>query len=305
MSNGISVDVPRASNPDEEFVSLILNAIRRPEQKCSIDTATAFYESKTQKEKPKGKHWTLLAHCYYISEDYEKSYLAYKKALYTYKDDKNPFFWYGIGNLYLKFNSLKYAEPAFLAVIKIAPEFEEKAMVYFHLGLVYKNLNQFQNSEFYLRKSSELIFETKIKLKILTELGRVLEYQNKHLLAIRAYLQALDIERSEELIKTIGNMYVALGDYENANLYLKQLEEMNKEIAVPMTYGIIPSFLSQILISCMPMLNVVNQFQSFRNVDTEDKVEDSQAAEILSGIKIRQKRSSFDCSLGRKKRRIQ
>ena len=63
--------------------------------------------------------WGSLGYCYLMTDDLEKAYAAYQRALYHLPSLKDPNLWYGIGILYDRYGSYEHAEEAFSAVLKM------------------------------------------------------------------------------------------------------------------------------------------------------------------------------------------
>jgi tetratricopeptide (TPR) repeat protein len=61
-----------------------------------------YYERITMVDTENGAAWTALGHCYLLTDNLQKAFTAYQKALYTLPDVRDPQLWYGIGLLYDK-----------------------------------------------------------------------------------------------------------------------------------------------------------------------------------------------------------
>ena len=64
--------------------------------------AINFYERLTTIDPDNGGCWTALGHCYLLTDELQKAFGAYQKALYSLPDVRDPQLWYGIGLLYDK-----------------------------------------------------------------------------------------------------------------------------------------------------------------------------------------------------------
>lgn len=51
---------------------------------------------------------------------------------------QDPKLWYGIGILYDRYGSFEHAQEAFLAVLRMEPNFEKANEIYYRLALIYK-----------------------------------------------------------------------------------------------------------------------------------------------------------------------
>jgi glucose repression mediator protein len=54
--------------------------------------------------------------------------------------------WYGIGILYDRYGSYEYAQEAFSEVMKIQPDFDKANEIYFRLGIIYKQQQNYAKS---------------------------------------------------------------------------------------------------------------------------------------------------------------
>ena len=67
--------------------------------------AIGYYEKITTLDPDNGGCWTALGHCYLLTDELQKAFGAYQKALYSLPDVRDPQLWYGIGLLYDKVSS--------------------------------------------------------------------------------------------------------------------------------------------------------------------------------------------------------
>lgn len=70
--------------------------------KGDFANAIRYYERITALDPDNGACWTALGHCYLLTDELQKAFAAYQKALYSLPDVRDPQLWYGIGLLYDK-----------------------------------------------------------------------------------------------------------------------------------------------------------------------------------------------------------
>ena len=70
--------------------------------KGDFANAIKYYERITGLDPENGAAWTALGHCYLLTDDLQKAFTSYQKALYSLPDVRDPQLWYGIGLLYDK-----------------------------------------------------------------------------------------------------------------------------------------------------------------------------------------------------------
>ena len=70
--------------------------------KGDFANALKYYEKITVIDPENGAGWTALGHCYLLTDDLQKAFTSYQKALYSLPDVRDPQLWYGIGLLYDK-----------------------------------------------------------------------------------------------------------------------------------------------------------------------------------------------------------
>ncbi len=70
--------------------------------KGDFTNAIKYYERITGLDPENGAAWTALGHCYLLTDDLQKAFTSYQKALYSLPDVRDPQLWYGIGLLYDK-----------------------------------------------------------------------------------------------------------------------------------------------------------------------------------------------------------
>lgn len=164
--------------------------------KGDYNNACQLYEKLVRLDEDNGRAWTALGHCYLLKAEYQKCFTAYQKALYTLPHTRDPQLWYGIALLYNKFDTYEYAEPAYQAVLRIDPAFEQKNEVFFKLGQIYKKTGAYDNAISYLRNSMiEESVPLNRKVDALCSIGTCLEKQGKLAEALDTYKEALDLEQ--------------------------------------------------------------------------------------------------------------
>jgi tetratricopeptide (TPR) repeat protein len=182
------------------------------------DNSAQHYERIVQIDEHNGKAWTALGHCYLLQNEYQKCFTAYQRALYSMEDNKDAQLWYGIGLLYYKFESYKHAEPAFLAVLKIEPDFEQKGEVLFKLGTIYKFMGMFENAITYLRNSIAADNVPNLrKIEALCNIGQSYEKMKNIDKAISIYQDAVNIDpKNFKPLEYLGWAYYLKEDYSKA-----------------------------------------------------------------------------------------
>ena len=187
-------------------------------------SACQHYEKIVRVDEENGKAWTALGHCYLLKGEYQKCFTAYQKALYTMEDNRDPQLWYGIGLLYNKFESYEYAEPAYQAVLRIDPNFEQKHEVLYKLGLIYKKTKNFENAITYLRNSMACeSIPISRKIDALCHIGNCYEHQEKMDDAIEIYKEAIALD--ENNFKTMEFLSWAYIQSQNHNDALELLKK--------------------------------------------------------------------------------
>lgn len=116
--------------------------------------AVGYLQRAIAAESTCGEAWAVLAHCYVMTDDLPKAYQAYQNALNHLQDPSDPNLWYGIGLLYDRYGSLDNALEAFLAVLRIAPNFERAIEVCFCIGIIYKEQRKLDEAMSYFNKVS-------------------------------------------------------------------------------------------------------------------------------------------------------
>ena len=190
------------------------------------NSACQLYEKLVRLDEDNGLAWIALGHCYLLKAEYQKCFSAYQKALYKLPNTRDPQLWYGIGLLYTKFETYEYAEPAFQAVLRIDPEFEQKNEVLYKLGHIYKKTGDLENAITYLRNSM-VGHNIPISRKVdaLCNIGTCYEKQGKHDSAVEIYKEAAELNTSN--FKTLEYLGWCLFDHDDeAGLdYLKRALE--------------------------------------------------------------------------------
>lgn len=64
--------------------------------------AINYYEKIIGIDSENGAAWTALGHCYLLTDNLQKAFTSYQKALYSLPDVRDPQLWYGVGLLYEK-----------------------------------------------------------------------------------------------------------------------------------------------------------------------------------------------------------
>jgi tetratricopeptide (TPR) repeat protein len=70
--------------------------------KGDFANAINYYEKIITVDPDNGAAWTALGHCYLLTDNLQKAFSAYQRALYYLPDVRDPQLWYGIGLLYEK-----------------------------------------------------------------------------------------------------------------------------------------------------------------------------------------------------------
>jgi glucose repression mediator protein len=70
--------------------------------KGDFPNAIKYYEKITSLDPENGAAWAALGHCYLLTDDLQRAFTSYQKALYSLPDVRDPQLWYGIGLLYDK-----------------------------------------------------------------------------------------------------------------------------------------------------------------------------------------------------------
>ncbi|KAH3759822.1 general transcriptional repressor [Pelomyxa schiedti] len=157
-----------------------------------------------------GEIWGALGHVHLLQDELQKAYAAYQQALYHLANPKDPNLWYGIGILYERFGSNEHAEEAFMAVLKMDPEFEKASEIHYRLGMLYKQ----QPTKLAQALESFQQVCTKpphplSKVDIWTHIGNVYELQKEFEMAKDSYEHALKENPSSP--KQIQQLMVLLG----------------------------------------------------------------------------------------------
>lgn len=100
---GLSLFSPDQIMPQDSLVLSQLNSLAEfSAAKGDFANSIKFYERITTLDQDNGSAWTALGHCYLLTDNLQKAFNAYQKALYTLPDVRDPQLWYGIGLLYDK-----------------------------------------------------------------------------------------------------------------------------------------------------------------------------------------------------------
>ena len=147
------------------------------------------------------------------------------------EDNRDPQLWYGIGLLYHKFESYEFAEPAYQAVLRIDPNFEQKHEVLYKLGLIYKKTNAFENAVIYLKNSIACEnIPTSRNVDALCHIGNCYERENKLDEALAIYEEALNLDTSNfKTMEYLGWALVHKQKFAEAIEYFNKAIEIAKE----------------------------------------------------------------------------
>ena len=125
-----------------------MDRINRLAEYCATNgeyqTAIEYYLKLITIDSENGPAWTALGHCYLLVEDFQKSFNAYQRALYSLEDIKDPQLWYGIGILFEKFESYDHAIGSLTAVLRMSANFFQRSQVLYKLGIIFAKTNQIQ-----------------------------------------------------------------------------------------------------------------------------------------------------------------
>eukprot|EP00826_Nyctotherus_ovalis_P055274 TRINITY_DN7326_c0_g3_i7.p1 TRINITY_DN7326_c0_g3~~TRINITY_DN7326_c0_g3_i7.p1 ORF type:complete len:311 (-),score=35.30 TRINITY_DN7326_c0_g3_i7:47-979(-) len=102
-AGGLSFFNPEQIISQDSLVLSQLNSLAEfSAAKGDFANSIKFYERITALDQDNGAAWTALGHCYLLTDNLQKAFNAYQKALYTLPDVRDPQLWYGIGLLYDK-----------------------------------------------------------------------------------------------------------------------------------------------------------------------------------------------------------
>ena len=234
MSGEFSLDSLRVEELEKELEENPFNIGAHSElaqhyaSKCDYTSACKHYEKIVRVNEENGKAWTALGHCYLLKGEYQKCFTAYQKALYTMEDNRDPQLWYGIGLLYHKFESYEFAEPAYLAVLRIDPNFEQKHEVLYKLGLIYKKTNAFENAVINLKGSIACqAIPAARKVDAYCHIGVCYEKLGKLDEALQVYQEALTINpQNFKTLEFISWVLFLKHDYTSSTTYLSKALEV-------------------------------------------------------------------------------
>lgn len=107
LTGGLSLLNPEKIFSQDTLVLSQLNSIAEfLAAKGDFANSIQYYERITVLDAENGAAWTALGHCYLLTDNLQKAFTAYQKALYTLSDVRDPQLWYGIGLLYDKVGCL-------------------------------------------------------------------------------------------------------------------------------------------------------------------------------------------------------
>lgn len=99
----ISTSAPDQMIPSASGVLVQLNTLAEmAAAKGEFANAIQYYERITTMDPENGSAWTSLGHCYLLTDELQKAFTSYQRALYSLSDVRDPQLWYGIGLLYDK-----------------------------------------------------------------------------------------------------------------------------------------------------------------------------------------------------------
>ncbi|ORX56805.1 TPR-like protein [Hesseltinella vesiculosa] len=189
-----------------------LQALRQIANVCrareEFEQAIDYFQRVLSLQNRDGDTWGALGHCYLMTNDLQQAYHAYQQALYHLPDVKDPKLWYGIGILYDRYGSLEHAEEAFVAAIKMDPNFEKINEVHFRLGIIYKQQEKYDQSlqcfEYILEHPPKPLK----KVDILFQQGHVYEQRKEFAKAKELYERVLEINADDaKVLQQLGWLY--------------------------------------------------------------------------------------------------
>lgn len=99
--------------------------------------AAKCFEKVVELDKTNGDAWGSLGHCYLALNQLSEAHNSYLNAISNIENKMNPTLWYGIGILYEKSKYYKFAEDAFLTVLKTEEHPNKIDEISFRLGIIY------------------------------------------------------------------------------------------------------------------------------------------------------------------------
>jgi len=208
-------------------------------EEYSFQKIIEYYKKITEDDQSNGKAWAVLGHCYLLTHDLRRSFVSYQKSLYNLNNTKDPNLWFGIALLYDMFESPELAEPSFLAVLKIDPNFTYKSEIYYRLGLIFMNKGQYDHalSGFKNAKSCEA-YSPQQRINILLNLAICYEKKKEFKKAIETFDEAREYDENSSLVEKyygwfcLNNPISELGiTLEKAREHLKKATQLNAEDA--------------------------------------------------------------------------
>ena len=104
-----SSPAPESITPHETEGPMMLSQLNSVAEflaaKGDFTNAITYYEKILVIDPENGAAWTAVGHCYLLTDNLQKAFNAYQKALYSLSDVRDPQLWYGIGLLYEKVKS--------------------------------------------------------------------------------------------------------------------------------------------------------------------------------------------------------
>lgn len=119
-------------NPyNKQCVLSIAHIYRSREQ---YDRALALFRQGVAIDKTDGSAWAMIGQCCLVLDQLENAFAAFQQALGLLQNPRDPHFWYDIGILYEKLESLDHAEAVWRYILRLFPAFERCDEIYFRLG---------------------------------------------------------------------------------------------------------------------------------------------------------------------------
>lgn len=135
-----------------------------------------------------------LGHCYLMKDDVEAAFQSYQQALNHLPNPTDAKLWYGIGILYDRWACYENAEIAFTTALKHAKHhFDKTSEVCFRLGVIYKQLGQFDTSLHYFQQVLENPPSPLTTLDVQFQMGHCHEQQG-------------DVFKAKEIYESILNL---------------------------------------------------------------------------------------------------
>lgn len=117
-------------------------------------------------------------------------------------------------------------EKAIGLFLSLLEKFQENPLIYYYLGVSYRNVGQFEKAVYYLLES--LRIESGI-LEVVNELGLNYACLGNYDEAIKYFKKAFEASREVEICTNIIMCYLNSGNLEDAKLHLRIAKELNKD----------------------------------------------------------------------------